>query len=355
MGPELRLKILDRAILNGQNPSWTKFAQHCTEGGENVWKSKRTFEDDIKRLKQELVKRFPNVLEKHLIFSKIKSGFQYHPDVSGLADISRTEIDQLVELSKDLLNSRNLLITDTARNLLERLTTIAKVEDFENQRSPFRWAPIEFMLEGRRQGQRHVEDLILAITELRPVTMIYRAYQKPTKEYQILPLLLKEWDNAWYLLVKRLENESGTIHLKLAELQLFALDRIQDLSIQNNSLKRKIKNLSSFQASNYFKNVYGVWNSNLNKEHEADKVHRIVLETQSPWHYGYLLNNPIHASKKILINEEETRHIKIQIQCQINPDLISLLLRFFPEIKVLSPKQVKTVLKQRINNMAIYI
>ena len=347
MEPEERLKFLDIEIRDGKLPSWDKFGQSAKNLGELVWNANRTFESDVKEIKGRLRNRYPNIIGNHLVFDKRKGGYKYHKDVSGLTDLSRLEIDQLATLSNDLLlTNKNLMISDTARNLLERLNTIAKVHDFDKQRISNNWDPVEFILEGRREGQQHVDGLIKAISDLRIIKLKYGSYENPVSERLVLPLLLKEWDNAWYLLVRPLENQLDSIHIKMQDLKLFALNRIQSFTVED-CMRSKIINLKTFQPSKYFSNIYGVTSYNLSDDKGADKIHRIVLETSDSWHYGYLLNDPIHTTKKILKNDTERKYIKVQINCQLNHEIMNLLLGFTPQIRVLSPIKVIEEIKTR--------
>ena len=342
-----RLEILDNSIRENKFPNWEKLGMRFTQKGEQVWRSKRTFESDIKTLKIKLAGRYPNIPEHHLKYSKQNAGFKYHPDVAGLSDFKKSEMKQAALHANELLNYSHLIASHTTRNLLERLNSYAKVVEFEQSNEKLPWKPVEFIEEGKRQGGAQFDIMLKAITDLQSIELEYLSYEKNTRTRRhVLPLLLKEWDNSWYVLVKEITT-NFPVKFKLfnKDLRIFALNRIINAKESGCRFNNSIVNLTSFDPYDYWKNVYGISNPNLDPNAD-NKVYDIVLEIKGAWHYGYFLNTPIHPTKHILQKIPE-KYLKMKISCKINVELISLILRFGPEIKVLKPKIMINQIKSR--------
>jgi len=349
MKPSERLELLDKALQRKTYPSWSKLSKKYSSN--NL--SKRTFEQDIRLLKDRLNESYPNIeVDKHLKFNKIKNGYYYAEDVAGIDFISKVDLNNLIELSRELYNHRNLMLGNTARELLQRLYQVHKAYDSAGAEKLANWDLVSFEQNGLKRGQDHFDKLILAIKELRTIQFSYRKYGSDNigVRTDMLPVLIKEWDNAWFLLVLKLDdqNKSKKITLKADDLRMFALDRMSNIILQDYVASSFITNATTFDPSQYFEHVYGVRNNNLSDDHAEKKVHHIDIEIMDEWHYGYFLNNPIHPTKEILVQDEDSNYLKLRLTCQLNPELETLILQFSPAVKVLAPAELRQRIRERL-------
>ena len=351
-----RLQILDELIREGHYPNWGKLGKGYLNKGESVWDSKRTFEGDIRTLKNELPDRYPNISDGHLLYSKKEPGYKYHPDVTGLRDFRISDLKAVASIAQQLLNFKHFIISDTIQNSLEQLNSYAKVFAFERDKKKIGWEPVEFIQEGKKEGHEHFETVLKAISELREIVLEHNRYGKESTTYKrwtVLPLLLKEWNNSWYLLALE-DIPNGKFPLSIDNLRIFGLNRINKIVVSDKVYKDKITNLKSFKPAKYWENIYGIINPNLNKKAD-NTIYKIVLSTKEDWLRGYLEKNPIHPTKKIIKNDPESPELKIQLMCKINPELISFILGFSPDLVVESPKTLKDLVKGRLRqSLEIY-
>lgn len=345
-----RLQILDGLIREGHYPNWGKLRKDDPNKGESVWDSKRTFEEDIRTLKNELADLYTNIpLDEHLLYSKKKSGYKYHSDVTGLRDFKISDLKAVALIAQQLLNFKHFIISDTIQKSLERLNSYAKVLSYDRDEKKIGWEPVEFIQEGKKEGHEHFETVLKAIYELREIVLEHHGYGNDSttnKRWTVLPLLLKEWNNSWYLLALG-DIPNGKLKLSIDKLRIFGLNRINKIVVSDKVYKDKITNLDSFKPATYWKDIYGINNPNLIKKAD-NTAHKIVLSTKEGWLCGYLKKNPIHPTKEIIKNGPESPELKIQIKCKINPELISFILGFSPDLVVESPKALKEAIKDRL-------
>lgn len=348
MKPNDRLKLLDKALQKKTFPSWAKLSEKYSEHHL----SKRTFEQDIRLLKDKLNDCYPNIeVDQHLKFNKVKDGYYYAEDVAGIDFITKVELDSLIALSRELYNHRNLMLGNTARELLQRLYQVHKAYDPAGTEKLANWDLVSFEQNGLKRGQDHFDKLILAIKELRTIQFSYRKYGADIIDVRtnMLPVLIKEWDNAWYLLVLKLDDQrKSRVTLKVDDLRMFALDRMSTIILQDYVASTIITNVDTFDPTAYFEHVYGVRNNNLSDDHDEKRVYNIEIEICDEWHYGYFLNNPIHPTKEIIEEDRDSHYLKLRLKCQLNPELETLILQFSPAVKVLAPTELRERVKARL-------
>lgn len=167
------------------------------------------------------------------------------------------------------------------------------------------------------QGVENLEDIYHAILRKNVLKIRYQSFRsREERTWHIHPYLLKEYGHRWYLLGYTQEKESVGI---------FALDRMKEIRVARTAY---VPN-SFVNAEDYFRDVIGV------TVFSNQPIETIELEfstTLSP----YVRTKPLHHSQQILQQDEEGR-LRIQLQVAINPELLSLLLSYGSEVKVLCP------------------
>lgn len=144
------------------------------------------------------------------------------------------------------------------------------------------------------------------------------------KTHKVSPILLKEYDNLWYLLGKIEDKDFYTI---------FALDRIKNFKL----LDTPKDDISGFNVDEYFRYAFGI------AVPEGRKVEEVVLEFES-WRGQYLKAAPIHHTQKLLQEDED----KIRFSFQLIPfhELYNKILSYGSSVEVISPASLKAEIKE---------
>lgn len=332
-----RIELLDELLRNKTYPNYASFNDLLMEEhGEHSY-SKRSFERDIKEIKEKLEIRFPTIEEPLIKFNAIKKGYEYLDGYSIYTNLSKHEKANIVELAKFLeLNPQ--LLSQRYYALFQKIKGLAIEHQLSEKHPQLTWSPVQLIEQGKRAGQDYFESMLQHIQNLQPISIQYQSLQRgKTHEHKILPLLLKEhmgaWYTGWYLLAYPLPKENKNKAVELDDLIVFALDRIKSVDVLSTNLRPKIK--KSFNPHDFFKNIFGIVRYNLMKP--ASTPQKIILESKSDWAYYYLKQYKIHPSQKTITDDAEKHYLKIELFVEINIDLVLLLHKQRGEIRVLKP------------------
>lgn len=154
----------------------------------------------------------------------------------------------------------------------------------------------------------------------------------------ISPYLLKEYNNRWYLIASA--SDTGRI-------LTFPLDRIDDFSINTN-----VSYLSA--PENLYERYEEIIGVTYNEDNPLQKIVFWVSENSK----DYVITKPIHGSQKIIRGDIDSQlrstYPKLnngnffQIECRENYELIRELISFGEDLIVISPIQIKELIKSKI-------
>ncbi|PKQ67667.1 helix-turn-helix transcriptional regulator [Raineya orbicola] len=185
------------------------------------------------------------------------------------------------------------------------------------------------------EGRKWLADILWAIKNYKQIQFDYQKFSQNEAETRTLhPYLLKEFKGRWYVIGYNPDKE---------RIATFALDRIKTLKISDFSVLYPEK--LGFEAEDFYQNCYGI--TRLPNE----KIEKIVLSF-SPWVGHYLKSKPLHHTQKILIDTEQ--EFCISLKLIINPDLVSELLSFGKNVKVLAPERLQAMIKEELQNTMAY-
>lgn len=309
--------------------------------------AERTLENDIQKLKALLRKKYPNE-KKPLCFSRRKGGYYYAGDIAAFNDFDRKEMRTLVDISQSLHGYEHLFSGNEGQNILYKLKALAKEKDQDNEINTIHWRPVVLSKEGKMEGQEHFDRIVSCIEELNSIDLHYLPFERKNyKSYQVLPVLLKEWQNCWYLLAYPLKDWDGKskVHLRVNDLKVFGLNRIIRILEQGHKFKNLIVNLNDFNPHNYFKHAFGIFRTNLDAHPE---VHQLKLETSDLWMYGYLNKTPIHPTFNIVEDDPSRNYMRFTIDLEWSPELTGFLLQFSPRLKLIGNAKVLSKFKSCI-------
>lgn len=173
--------------------------------------------------------------------------------------------------------------------------------------------------------------LLQALNERRMVSFTYSPYWKeePSLFYNFKPHALKLFERRWYLIGRC--NDSQSHHF-------FALDRISDCELQEDTFKRDPK----FNLRELFNGAYGIIVD------EELPVESIWLKVD-PYQAHYLRSLPLHESQHELGEKEGYPVFSIRVRPTF--DLKQKLLSLGSSMEVLKPESLRTEMREEIKAM----
>ena len=186
-------------------------------------------------------------------------------------------------------------------------------------------------VEGLR-GLEFLEPLYHAIRARQPVYVGYQSFraQKPATTL-CHPYLLKEYRNRWFLFAK-----AG----KAADLRALALDRISSVEVAAGAA---FIPYAGVPFGEFFADVIGV------TRNASDRAQKVVLELDRAT-APYVLTKPLHPSQQVL--REDAHGAIVQIDVVVNFELVREVLGFGDGIRVLTPKALQTMVREKLRRAA---
>ena len=320
----IRYRIIDKCIRNKYNPfpSKKKLREACEESlfggsdGEHI--SNSTIEKDMFAMKMEH--------DAPIKYSALERGYYYEDPDFSINDIPLTE-DELVAISfatKTLMQFRDADLFQQFSSAIDKISdrvSVARDNDAEQY--------IQFEKSVSSEGNEYLTPLLEAIKQNLIVTFDYTSFvsgeMKPRK---VLPLLLKEYANRWYLI---------SFDLTKDDFITYGLDRMEDLEITSEKSERP----KEFSADNYFKYAIGITSGNTTPEIVQFEATLVASK--------YIDSLPFHSSQKVIAMGENSYTFDMKVN--ISEELIRALLSYGGEVKVLQPESLKLEIQKRARRL----
>ncbi len=180
-------------------------------------------------------------------------------------------------------------------------------------------------------GIEYLVPLFEAIIKKQCKQIYYQPFNGQKRLYIAHPYLLKEYDQRWYLLCGKQDEEDGTISLRT-----LALDRIEKIEDLQVSFRE-----SEEDVNDYFHNIIGVANK---LDHE---VKDIVIKCYNEVEYKYIITKPIHPTQRPI--KDKPNHVLIKVK--ENYELYQHLLFYGDKIEIVSPADIRKEFKKIINSL----
>ncbi len=210
---------------------------------------------------------------------------------------------------------RFLEIVNTAELLTESLADSKETLNY-----------ISFDKGGGLKGVEYLRPLLKSIREHREISFQHFSYQtRKLRNYSMQPYLLKEYQNRWYIV--------GMVK-GLWQFRTFGVDRIEDLELKD-ELFVPDKKLNPIEK---FKDVIGVVYADGKKEN--------VILTFTPDQGYYVKSLPLHASQKILVDND--KEFRVELFLVPNYELIQTILNHNQYVTVLKPEWLAQEIQQRL-------
>ncbi len=181
-------------------------------------------------------------------------------------------------------------------------------------------------LEDVPSARTHLAPVIEALRQNRVICFDYHPYTRriATRDVVLRPLFLKIFRQRWY--ITGLNNADGRI-------KTYALDRISSLRLTSDTFIPD----PSFNAAEYSRNAFGI----IFSDGEVRKIELKVDSRQAK----YFRALPLHQSQEEFIHDE---YSIFTYRLRITPDLVEEILSHGPRITVLSPPELRTMIKKEL-------
>jgi predicted DNA-binding transcriptional regulator YafY len=305
--------------------------------------SSRTFNRDIRELKELLKSRYPTLQDNDgelLRFAKSTGNYVYlRDDISAFPTFSDRELNQI---ASSIEANKHLFAGGAGEGIVNKLRAIALENTLSRYHEVLPWSAIELVKEGARSGAELMPIILESIYAKRVISISHQGLTNKSKQKHTLglPVMLKEYNNGWYtgwyVLFQVVEKDQMQVQLNIDTLQLYALDRITQVNSVKNQPRVRIH--PNFQPKDFFKNCLGLFRS-------ASKESCTIccrLATNS-WMLNYIEKYPIHVSQKIEMESESSSVIFLNLE--IDQEVENFFLRFAQEIRVLEPDSLVEKIK----------
>ncbi len=275
-----RLSLILNYVKHHSYPSMSDLLTYLTD--KDLQPTERTLQRDLKTLRD-------------LCFIEIKYN-RFHNGYC-IDEESKAEFDNWMQVFE---------LFNTARIINETLVKSSGNIDY-----------IDFDRTTMRMDPEILKDLLQAVIDRHVVQFTHYSYWREEERTMVLhPHLLKQYQNRWYVF--------GC--LPDGAFRSFGIDRIKGLQVLPEVFKPKMK-----RPKEQFDHVIGL-------VYEGEQVEEVVL-SYDPFQGNYIKSQPLHASQKILLDDE--KELRISIRVIPNYELEEQILKQGERVKVISPEWLK--------------
>jgi predicted DNA-binding transcriptional regulator YafY len=288
--------------------------------------STSTIEKDIRAMREQAPKGY----SAPIVYSKIEGGYVYGEVGFSIAELNLNEEEwsALQFASQLLYQYKDVPVFSNFKNAIERINTRFALGIDGNDKVLDE--VVQFEKAVHTNGIEFIELIFSAIKNKQAVEFKYRnVYKKTTSSSSLIPYLIKEHRNRWYVIGWSTEKEKYTT---------YALDRMIDVNVLEGTVKKR----SDFNASSFFQNSTGIMESNTKPE-------EVLLTIKKPISDLVLLE-PLHATQKI-INEKNDR-VQITLKVLVNEEFMFKILGMGSYCIVDKPASLRKSIKGAIQHMS---
>lgn len=324
----IRFRIIDRCLRNKYNPFPSKSdlrtaceeALFGSEDGANICDS--TIEKDMFAMKMDH--------DAPIKYSKREKGYYYEDENFSINDIPLSEDD--VEAIKFATNT---LIQFRDSEMFRQFGfAIDKIFDRVNISKDPNAADIsnlvQFEVGVSAKGNDFLAPLLNAIRGKQIVHFDYESFVNGKKKSrEVVPLLLKEYRNRWYLISYDLTKEN---------IITYALERMEGLLVKEDIYEKQI----GFNSEQFFKNAVGI------TANEKEIPSKVIVKADNVA-AKYIESQPFHSSQ--VIEKQGKNKTVFSMEVLISEELIRALLSYAGEVEVIEPASLRDLMVKRLLEM----
>jgi predicted DNA-binding transcriptional regulator YafY len=320
-----RYRLLDERLRKKPHPTLENLIEHVSENLDKPV-SRRTVQLDIQEMRYSQALKF----EAPIIFDRAAHSYYYSDATYSINNLPVTADDlHGLEFAISLLDQFKEL--PAIKEFEESIQKIAETVRF-NKQSRGEDKIIQFDKPNSYRGIEYFEPLVKAIREKRRVKLQYRKFDdEAVKEHLIEPYVLRESRGRFYLLGNVIEGKSEKV-------KTYAFDRFVDMQVTDKTFDGK-----AFDSDKYFQNVYGITEG-------AGKAETVILSF-TPVQEKYIQSQPLHHSQQII--KETKTECRVSLQVMVNHELVSQLLSYGANVKVLKPQSLAQKIKDELKNSLV--
>lgn len=317
---QIRFRIIDKCLRNKFHPYPSKefLREQCEEAlfgsDEHAHICPSTIEKDLFSMRMEF--------DAPVKWSKKYGGYFYtDPDFSiDNIPLSENDLESISFAAKTLMQFRNSDLFRQFGSAIEKISDRINLK-VEGDTGQF----IQFEAVHAAGGSEYLAPLFKAIKEEVWVLFDYASFKSgERKRRKVIPLLLKQYRNRWYLISFDPDKNAYTT---------YALDRMNELELSQDPFKRP----SDFDPDNFFRYAVGISNSNLPPENVEMKASKVASK--------YLESLPLHHSQ--VMNTKKDGEATISLSVGISEELIREILSFGGSLQVLKPEHLRDEVRKR--------
>lgn len=317
----LRLQLIDDLLVGGKRVKTSAIRQRIFDRlGQDI--SIRTIQNDISAMKNDADYGYFAPIE----YEKAQHAFYYSDREY---TIRRFPLHSEEIRALELYVSR-LQILGSNRIFESVVSGIKKVIDVvkaNNRLRPSSNAGMILQTEPHSEapGIELLEAIAYAIEQRLPLMLCYKKFgfeEQSTK--RVLPLLLKEYRQRWYMIA----------HVKDRGTSTYGLDRIVSVVADDSVYEEEV----DFDAETFYRYSFGITTT-------SDQPLVIRLKF-SPKSAPYVKTVPLHKTQKII--EDGDEGLIVQLEVLVAYELISCILGYGTEVEVLSPASLRADIGSRL-------
>jgi predicted DNA-binding transcriptional regulator YafY len=324
----IRYRTIDRCLRQTEYAwSWESLADACADAlkeqtGKYHGISRRTIMYDIENMKSGLLGYHAPIeydrKEKSYFYTNNKFSIETAP-------LRGSEME---ELRTAMLILRQFSGKQNVQGLEEAITRLE--ETLRIRRKGVVREIIQFDHSLNEPGQRWISQAYRATSEKKSLFVTYQPFQGDPESFAVSPLLLREYNNRWFLFSWR--------HDKKLVVNL-ALDRVQEM---REALER-FRDAPGFDSASYFKDIVGV---SIPPAGKKQKIGFKVYGVQK----HYLLTKPPHPSLTLVKEKGDEAHFTMELIP--NYELETFLIGLGEHIEVTEPKALRERIATRLREAA---
>ena len=323
----IRYRIIDRSLRNKYRPFPSKknLRELCEEAlfgsvdGENICDS--TIEKDLFAMRLEH--------DAPIKYNKREGGYFYSDPDFSINDIPLTNDD--VTSIKFAINTlkqfREVDMFKQFGNAIDKIVDRITISDDprDSDISSF----VQFEVAFSSSGNEFLAPLLEAIRNSLLASFEYTSFVSgKAKHRKVVPLLLKEYRNRWYLI---------SFDLDKKDVMTYALERMSDVLI----LEEKGEKPLDFDADLFFKYSIGITSS-------EDEPSTIIFKADNV-SSKYIISQPFHSSQIVL--KEGKNKITFQLKVLISEEFIRTILSYAGGIEIVEPIEFREEIIARLSEM----
>ena len=324
---QLRYRVIDRSLRNPYSPypSKANLRQACEEAifgstvGADICDS--TIEKDMFAMKMDF--------DAPIRYSKREKGYYYEDEDYSIDKIplSEDDIEAIKFASQTLMQFRGVDIFKQFGFAIDKIFDRVHISNNPSDESVDNYVQFETVPDSA--GSELLPLLLKAIKEKRIVQFVYTNFNtEEPSDREVLPLLLKEYRNRWYLICYSIEK---------SKIRTFGLDRISEFKTTEDYYHNEI----DFNPVIFFKYSIGITS--------FDDVPQKVIFKIDKLGSKYLLSQALHSSQKLILEEEYYNTFELNVL--ITEELKRTIMSYGSQIVVIEPKALKENIKGQVEKM----